>query len=562
MLTVRAIRSAAVLALTASLAACVAPVGGGHFAALPKPGDAAGGMATRDIPQPKPEELKIILSQTESKGLKEASAVTLPPPAHPAVSGEVLVKFRDGKTHDLAGAEKIRDIGLPGLALYRVKGGTYGESLAAWQNDPRIAYAEPNYKLKAYASDGPDDPKMADVWGYYWIRAHKLWLAGYKVTHPIKVGVVDTGIDYNHEDLSGAVIKGANTVGKNRDPFDDHGHGTHVAGVIGAKENGKGIAGVAAGAQLYAVKALDKTGEGPEADIATGLLDAVNAGCKVVNMSLGGPLDIQSLRDAVAEANRRGTLVVVAAGNAGNDDEDQFPASYPEAFAVGATMPDDSRAFFSNGGAFVDIAAPGVLIMSTLPGNQYDYLDGTSMAAPHVAGAAALLMSRHPELSVAQVKSVLQSTTMPTSGWNKSKVGAINIRAAFEKVENKTIGPPDRTPGGNPGGSPGGNPGGNPTPGPVYTPPPPPPLTQWFRAIAIAYNLLPTQENVNAFMEEVSMYERNGTLGPGSSQTAAVRDLQRALAKFGHNVTVSGNFDEATGLAVIAYKKARGLHQT
>jgi hypothetical protein len=168
-----------------------------------------------------------------------------------------------------------------------------------------------------------------------------------------------------------------------------------------------------------------------------------------------------------------------------------------------------------------------------------------------VCVAAALLWSRHPNLTVQQVRSLLESTAQPTKGWTKSQVGRINVRAAFEKLEGRTIGPPDFG-----GGT------GTPTPGPVQTPPPPPPLTQWFRAIATAYDLNPTEENVSAFLAEVREYERDGTLGPGTTQTAAVRDLQRALVRFGYQVTVSGEFDEATGRAVVAYKKANGLRQT
>lgn len=546
----------AVAILAFSLGACVKPI--------PAAGDYGTPGSTGLRPEvrngqvdfrPTPEQLDLILGQTESKGLKPASGLELPASRHDAVPGEIVVRFKDGRVQDIPGATRLRELSLPGTAVYRLDGGKYSvQSVGALMGNPAIAYAEPNYKLKIAAADGPDDPKMDKVWGYYQIRTHKLWLAGYKVTNPIKVAVIDTGVDYNHKDLKGAVIKGANTITGSRDPFDGHGHGTHVAGVIGAHEDRSGIVGVAAGAQIYAIKSLDDGGEGPEDGIAQGVMDAVNAGCKVINMSLGGPLDVQALRDAVAEANRRGVLVVVAAGNEESEGDDHFPAAYPEALAVGATMPNDERAFFSNYGSYVDIAAPGVLIMSTLPDNEYDYLDGTSMAAPHVAGAAALLMSRHPELSVEQVKSVLKSTALPTKGFPLGNVGMINIRAAFEKVENRKIGPPDYNGGG--GG------GTNPTPGPVYTPPPPPPLTQWFRAIATAYDLYPAEENVNAFLAEVRMYENNGTLGPGTVQAPAVRDLQRALNRFGYNLTVSGEFDEATGKAVVAYKKYNGIHQT
>ena len=516
--------------------------------------------ATRPTTPGKPSDAQITLAlqQTESKGLKASSSVDLPDPTAPSVGTEVIASFKDGKVRDIVGAKKLRDMAVPGTAVYAAEGGFSIQNLETWRKDAGIAYVEPNYKLKISAADGPDDPKQDDVWGYYTVRTHKLWLAGYKAKENVKVAIVDTGVDYDHEDLKGIVEKGANVVEKNRDPMDRHGHGTHCAGVVGAIEgNGKGIAGVGAGVKLYAVKALNDGGEGPEEDIANGVMDAVNHGCKVINMSLGGPLDVLALHDAIKEAKRRGVLVVAAAGNNG-DTEDNFPAAYPEALAVGATMPDDQRAFFSNYGNFTDIAAPGVFILSTLLDDAYDYLSGTSMAAPHVAGAAGLLWSRHPELTVDQVRALLVDTGDAAQGFGTG-VKRMNIRNAFEKLEGKKIGPPDYN-----GGPAPVTPGPvNPGPGPApIAPTPPPPITEWYRAIAASYGILATQDNVDAFLTEVRGFEKNGTLGPQSNQPAAVRDLQRALTKFGQAVPVTGNFDEATGKAVIAYKKGHNLHQT
>ncbi|MBI6545643.1 MAG: S8 family serine peptidase [Cyanobacteria bacterium NC_groundwater_1444_Ag_S-0.65um_54_12] len=499
-------------------------------------------MTAPAVTPPPSTEIVLALRQTESGGLKPQTRLELPKPAVTGQPSEIIVHFRDGQVHDIPGAKRLRDLKLPGTAVFRLASGGYSvQNIAHLQKDPAIAYAEPNYRLRVSDHDGPSDPEMDYVWGYYQIRTHKLWLAGYQVQDSVLVGVIDTGVDYRHPDLQDVVTKGANLVAKNRDPLDSHGHGTHVAGIIAAKaNNGQGIAGVAAGAKIYAVKALDDQGEGSEADIADGIMDAVAAGARIINLSLGGDLDVLTLQQAIQEATRRGVLCVVAAGNAG-DDQPNYPAAYPESLAVGATMTDDSRAFFSNYGSYVDVAAPGVLILSTLPGDRYDYETGTSMAAPHVAGAAALLLSRHPELGVERIRQLLLETGDPTTDFPYGKVPRINLLTAFEQLEGGKIAPA-------------------PTPSPGQASPPP--LTLWYRAIATAYQLESTQENVDAFLTEVRSYEKDGTLGPGTDQAPAVRDLQRALTKLGHPVPVTGNFDAPTAAAVVAYKKSHGLRQS
>ncbi len=222
----------------------------------------------------------------------------------------------------------------------------------------------------------------------------------------IRVAVIDTGIDCGHPDLqpvsgaAGACIYGYNSVSSSL-PFDDHGHGTHVAGIIGARDNGIGVIGVAPEADLYAVKVLNSGGSGAWSTVAAGINWAVLNGMHLISMSLGGTDYSQAMADAVAAAQAAGILVVSAAGNSGCCNTVLYPAKYPESMAVAAVDQSDLRASFSSTGPELDVAAPGVAVLSTVPTGScmlcdpsgYKSLSGTSMATPHVTGVGALLMA-------------------------------------------------------------------------------------------------------------------------------------------------------------------------
>ncbi|MCX2727008.1 S8 family serine peptidase [Thermomicrobium sp. 4228-Ro] len=249
---------------------------------------------------------------------------------------------------------------------------------------------------------------------------------------PIDVAVLDTGIDPSHPDLN--VVGGYDCTGSGS-WVDRHGHGTHVAGIIGARDNGIGVVGVAPGARLWAVKVFGDNGTGYVSWLICGLnWVAANAGTiKVANYSggasgsdtpnCGGSSD--PLHQAVCRVVQAGVTLVVAAGNDGRDASNTVPAAYPEAIAVGAIVDtdgkpgslgpgtsygaDDTRASFSNYGPAVDFYAPGYAILSTVPGGGYQRWSGTSMAAPHVTGAAALYLAQNPGASPSQVQSFLAS---------------------------------------------------------------------------------------------------------------------------------------------------------
>lgn len=246
-------------------------------------------------------------------------------------------------------------------------------------------------------------------WGIAAINAPQVWVSG-NTADPIKVGVIDTGISLGHPDLKANIKGGINTINPRRSPDDDNGHGSHVAGIIAALNNTQGVVGGAPLADLYAIKVLNSAGSGYYSDIIEGLQWAVANHMQVVNMSLGGTADYQPLHDAIIAAKNAGVTIVAAAGNSGGAVI--YPAAYPETIAVSATDASNNIASWSSRGPEVDLAAPGVNIYSTYKGTSYATLSGTSMAAPHVAASAALVLGTP----------VGSSDTNGDGVWNPSEV--------------------------------------------------------------------------------------------------------------------------------------------
>jgi subtilisin len=247
------------------------------------------------------------------------------------------------------------------------------------------------------------DDELSMTWGVAHIQsglAHARGVTG----SGVKVAVIDTGIDYTHPDLSQNYAGGWDFVNNDNDPMDDYGHGTHVAGTIAATYNAVGVVGVAPDVELYALKVLDDTGSGWWSDVIAALQYAVDHGIQVTNNSYAGdsPTDPSApepvaLRAAFDSAAAAGVLHVAAAGNYGNaggtGDNVPYPARFESVIAVAAIDESDSRPSFSSTGPAVELAAPGVLIYSTTLGGGYGFASGTSMASPHAAGAAALVIS-------------------------------------------------------------------------------------------------------------------------------------------------------------------------
>ncbi|MEN3011091.1 MAG: S8 family peptidase [Candidatus Bipolaricaulaceae bacterium] len=353
-----------------------------------------------------------------------------PPPGVPGAAhapDQILVKFKPGVLPEQAAAVHARRGGqaihvIPGIEVHvvRIPQGRVPEMVRAYLLEELVEFAEPDYVAVAYLV--PNDPGYPYQWALPKIQAPQAWdlTTG---SSAIRIAILDTGIDQDHEDLRAKIVANRNfTTSPTVD--DRQGHGTHVAGIAAAvTNNARGVAGVGFNTVLMNVKVLDDNGSGQYSWIANGIIWAADNGAHVINMSLGGPATSSTLEAAVRYAYSKGVVLVAAAGNE-NTSSPSYPAYYPECIAVAATDQNDVKASFSNYGAWVDIAAPGVSIYSTLPNHtnrtgvrNYGYLSGTSMAAPHVAGVAALIKARYPTLTNAQIAQRLLATGDPTTGF-------------------------------------------------------------------------------------------------------------------------------------------------
>lgn len=262
----------------------------------------------------------------------------------------------------------------------------------------------------------------------------------------VKVAVLDTGVDKNHEDISGKVVARANFSGARSDD-DLYGHGTHVAGIIAAYQNGKGVTGVCPDCTVMSGKVLNDNGSGSESSVLRGVEWATANGAAVINMSLGFTAETPFLKDSIDDAIAANVTVVAAAGNLQSATDTTgpiYPAYYDNVIAVGATDNTDTKASFSNYGGWVDVAAPGASVYSTFPNHKftlqrtagralsYDIANGTSMASPVVAGVVALTIAAHPGASSMDVRAMVELTTENTGQngggayWVYGRVNAFN----------------------------------------------------------------------------------------------------------------------------------------
>jgi thermitase len=342
---------------------------------------------------------------------------------------QVIVKYADGVTT----AQRVALFDRTGVSktLGSVRG--VGAKVVQVSGDPQatatrlnrsslVLYAEPNRILKVSAI--PNDPRFGELYGMDRIDAPEGWdaagLGAFPASGGVKIGIVDTGIDQAHPDLSGQtvacarsqgllpILSGSIEVGQ---CADDNDHGTHVAGTIAAKaNNGVGVAGVAFNADLVICKALGgPLGTGSTADVANCINWVASQGARVISMSLGGGAST-TLQNAVANAwnNGNGAVIVAAAGNDG-DSTLNYPAAYAQVISVAATDSQDAHASFSNANADVEIAAPGVNVLSTVRGGSYATLSGTSMATPHVSAVAGVLRQLFPSENATTIRNRLDA---------------------------------------------------------------------------------------------------------------------------------------------------------
>jgi len=275
-------------------------------------------------------------------------------------------------------------------------------------------------------------------WGITRIGAEKIWADS--TGSSIKIAVIDTGVELTHSDLSANLVTGYDFVNNDINPSDDNGHGTHVSGIIASTQNSAGNIGAAYQAKIMPVKVLNNQGYGYLSDVAKGIYYAADNGARIINMSLGSSSDSLTLKNAINYAANKGVIMVAAAGNEGGSSC-QYPAAYSSVICVGATDTSNKLASFSNMGA--ELSAPGVSNYSTYIGNTYRYMSGTSMATPHVAGAAAVVASFCSACTTAEIRTVLKNTAVDlgTTGYDSvfgyglvDLVAAINSLRPVEEV--------------------------------------------------------------------------------------------------------------------------------
>ena len=403
--------------------------------------------------------------------------------------GELLIRFEPGtsaatmqaiaQTYNAVSAESLTTDPNPTAPQWQLL--TFTEATDVLQvreaiaKDPGVVGFELNYVVEVTTAD----PQYAQLWALNNagqtggrvdadIDAPEAWQTQ-TGSRSVVVAVVDTGIDYRHSDLAANIwrngaevagdgvdndrngfvddIHGYDFVNRDGDPMDDQGHGTHVSGTIGAVGNNNiGVVGVNHNVSLMGLKSFGVDGRGSTADAVRSVDYAVRMGADVINASFTFGSYSQAMADSLNHANNAGVLFVASAGNSNNNNDfsPNYPANYEVAnvISVAATDHADQRASFSNyGSRTVDLGAPGVNILSTLPGNRYGSFDGTSMAAPHVAGAAALLLAQNANLTPTQLKDILLRSTDAVASLQNLTVtgGRLNVNRALQSITTPSL---------------------------------------------------------------------------------------------------------------------------
>jgi subtilisin family serine protease len=417
----------------------------------------------------------LILSTAGGAAARVSQPTLTPQHASRYAPGELVVRYRPGTTRevrrdfrsDLGATVETRSLLKGSEVLDLPSGVSVTDAVEEARSLPSVLYAEPNYSIANAAS--PNDPLFDEMWslglgndegfnsGIDTPRVWNLTTGSSDVT----VAVVDSGIESAHPDLApnmwanpaevpsngadddhnGMIddITGWDWVAGDNAPEDELGHGTQVAGIIGARgNNNAGVAGVSWDVRLMSLRVLDAAGSGWTSDVADAFTYAGRMGADVVNASLAGPDFSEAMLAAIAGAPD--TLFVVAAGNASInvDQKPSYPCSFPLAniICVGATGQSQQLSAYSNfGTTAVDLAAPGDAILSTWPGGTYNEGWGTSFASPHVAGVAGLLKARHPEATASDLKNaILAGTDGLPSLVGRTAAGQLSAAGAFEQM--------------------------------------------------------------------------------------------------------------------------------
>ena len=446
-------------------------------------------------------------------------------PAAPEV--DVLIRFKQQPGHH--DHVKIRDRGGRIKHSHRIVPAVAArmplESVAALLADPGVDVIEPD--LPVYATD----LELDYAWGVKRIGAGMVHGQGQSGSE-VRVAVIDTGIDYTHADLSANVAGGWDFVNGDADPLDDQGHGTHVAGTIGALDDGYGVVGVGPGVRLYALKVLDANGSGSFSNVIAAIDWCLANGVQVTNNSYGSTYHPGTIvQDAFDRAAAAGIVMVAAAGNsgtsAGTENTVNYPAQFDSVIAVAATTSGDTRPSFSSTGPTVELAAPGYSIYSTLRGGGYGYKSGTSMASPHVAGVAALVIGagladvNGNGIIGDDVRALLAATAIDlgvAGGDAWYGFGLVDAEAAVELALAAAA----------------------PSPSPPTTEPPPAPVVQGVRVVSIDYLLFGGRRNNKNLSATLILADDNGGPVAGATLTVTIYRSGKVLRNTGGATDANG----------------------
>lgn len=362
------------------------------------------------------------------------------------VDHEAIVKFHDRQRKEqiMTYLKEINGSLLNELNktyIFRSESLSTKQLLRYFQKREGVVYAEPHFLYLQNQFDLPNDLLYQEKyqWNLPIIETEAGWNIS-KGSKKVVIAVVDTGVDLAHPDLKKRLVKGYNVLKKNNKPNDDNGHGTHVAGIIASETNNQeGTAGVTWYNKIMPVKVMNKKGYGTSFDISKGIIWATDHGADVINLSLGNYQPSAIMQEAVQYAFDKNVVLVAAAGN-DSTSQPSYPSAFPEVLSVSAVNPDGSLADFSNYGDYIDVAAPGVSIPSTYFKKRYAALSGTSMASPHVAGLAGLILSLNPKLSNQQVTNIIKTSAIDIGDEgvdNNFGNGIIDIKNALNKVNHR-----------------------------------------------------------------------------------------------------------------------------
>jgi len=392
----------------------------------------SGGRLVEYIPNPRMigesdmiKRYLLLLLLVSSFGLAEPVQAAPPAP-------RILVKYRSQVETGVRGLASASAQGLAKLGVVELAAPDDATALALLQQlqqDPDVVYAEIDY-VRSACQVTPNDFNLDSQWALSAIDLPEAWSIT-RGKQDILVAVIDSGVALSHPELAGRLVPGWDYVHDDATPEDEHGHGTTVTGVIAANtDNGQQVAGVTWGTRVLPLKVLDQNGDGNDSDVARAIIEAADRGAQVINLSLGGPTSSQTLQEAVDYAHNKGVVIVAASGN------EHAPVLYPAAcdgvIAVGATREDGGVASFSNYGPELDVVAPGDLVLGiSRDGWSTHIAKGTSFAAPHVSGLAALLLSVAPGLANQDVERLItaQAVDQGPAGWDPDYGhGLVNAR--------------------------------------------------------------------------------------------------------------------------------------